>query len=173
MFPLSHLSSPALIPLSLDYSSTTSSQNPYSSALSITSSISIHFSFSCILLTFLLSNLFSCENIIRHPFCILLSLSLSYPPKELLTPLAFLSFERFEPLRTQIIASFNDRLYLISTSLPFSQEILSFSFASMILYVFLWVPRLKALLTLLFSSNLFLLFSFKIQPCLFQSSCAS
>lgn len=173
MFTLSHLSFPTLITPSSDYSGTTSSQNPYSSALFITSSISTHFSSSYTLPTFLLSHPFSCGSITQRPFCILPSPSLSYPTKELLTPLVSLFFERFEPSHTQIIAFFNDRLYLISTSLPFSQEILSFSFASMTLYVSLWVPQLRALLTLLFSSNLFLLFSFMTQLCSFQSSCAS
>lgn len=172
-FILSHLFFPALITPSLDYSGTTSWQNLCSSALFITSSISTHFSSSCTLLTFLLSHLFSCGSITQHPFCILLSPSLSYPTKGLLATLVFPSFERFEPLHIQIIAFFNDRLYLISISLPFSQEILSFSFASMILYVSIWGPRLRALLTLLFSSNLFLLFSFTTQLCSFQSSCAS
>ena len=103
----------------------------------ITFSIFNHFSFACILTTFLLSHLFSCESITRHQLYIILSPSLFYPIKELLIPLVSLSFRQFEPSLFRIIEFSRDMLDLISTSLPFSQEILSFSFASLILYAFI------------------------------------
>lgn len=80
---------------------------------------------------------------------------------------------RSEPLRTQIIEFSNGMLYLIFTFLLFSQEIIFFFFAFLIIYVFPWELLLRALLILLFSSNWLPLFSFMIKPDSAQSSYAS
>lgn len=134
-FILFHLSFQELITIFSNYLNTVSLQIPYFFVMFIIFSIFTNFSFACTLPIFLLFHLFSYESIIQHQFYILLSPSLFYPIKGLLIQLMFLSFMRSEPLLSRIIEVSNDMLYLISTSLPFSREILSFSFAYLTIYV--------------------------------------